>query len=284
MPNKEFPRTVVGGVSLPRLIIGSNLFFGWTHQTTSADSRALAQVGSPDAIAGVVGAFLEYNIDAVVAPMMLNPAVAEGIKLAEERAGKPVILIDTPIIDIADNKAARERAEAEIKRTKERGAAFCFLHHSSVEQLVDKEKKAIHRLPDYLEMIRMQGMVPGLSAHMPEVLLFSDIQGYDVESYMQIYNCMGYLMQIEIENSHKIIYSAKKPVMTMKAMAAGRCTPFVGLTFSYATIRDCDMVAVGCQSPGEVHEDVEISLAAIERRSPEIKLRNSPSKTVLFKE
>ena len=61
-------------------------------------------------------------------------------------------------------------------------------------------------------------------------------------------------------------------------MAAGRVTPFVGLTFSYATIRPCDMVTVGCFSPEEAREDIEIGLAAIERRAPKIEGRSSPSK------
>ena len=37
-------------------------------------------------------------------------------------------------------------------------------------------------------MIRENGMVPGLSAHMPEMIVFSDLNGYDVETYIQIYN------------------------------------------------------------------------------------------------
>ena len=71
--------------------------------------------------------------------------------------------------------------------------------------------------------------------------------------------------------------------MAIKPMAAGRLSPFVGLTFSYATLRDQDMVVVGAHTPDEVHEDVEISLAAIERRPPNIKKRGSPGKTVLHK-
>jgi hypothetical protein len=127
-------------------------------------------------------------------------------------------------------------------------------------------------------------MIPGHSAHMPELIIYSDLQGYDVETYIQIYNCMGFLMQIEVEYVNNVIWTAKKPVMTIKPMAAGRTTPFVGLTFSFATIRPCDMVTVGCFTPREVHEDVEIALAAIERRKPDLEGRNSPSKTPIMKE
>lgn len=73
-------------------------------------------------------------------------------------------------------------------------------------------------------------------------------------------------MQIEVEGVNSIIWNAKKPVMRIKSMAAGRCTPFVGLTFSYTTLRPCDMVTLGAFTPAEVHEDVEIALAAMEHR------------------
>ena len=66
-------------------------------------------------------------------------------------------------------------------------------------------------------------------------------------------------------------------------MAAGRCSPFVGLTFSYATLRPCDMVTVGCLTPEEAMEDLEIGMAAIERRPPDLAGRNSPNKTSIMK-
>ena len=64
--------------------------------------------------------------------------------------------------------------------------------------------------------------------------------------------------------------------MMIKPMAAGRVTPFVGITFNYATIRERDMVVIGASSAGEVHEDVEIARAAIERRKPDLEGRGSP--------
>ena len=89
-------------------------------------------------------------------------------------------------------------------------------------------------------------------------------------------------MQVEIEYIHSVIWNAKKPVMTIKPMAAGRLTPFVGLTFSYSTIRDCDMVTVGCLTPREAAEDVEIAAAALERRPPRLAGRDSPHRTVIM--
>jgi len=72
-------------------------------------------------------------------------------------------------------------------------------------------------------------------------------------------------------------------VMTIKPMAAGRVSPFVGLSFSWATIRPCDLVTVGCFTPEEAVEDVEISRAAIERRRPDIEGRSSPMRTEIMR-
>ncbi len=86
-------------------------------------------------------------------------------------------------------------------------------------------------------------------------------------------------MQVEIETVNRIIRNAKKPVMTIKPMAAGRTTPFVGLNFSWATIRDCDMVTVGCFNEMEAAEDIEISRAALERRGVNLEGCSSPVQT-----
>ena len=149
--------------------------------------------------------------------------------------------------------------------------------------MVNKNKQTIDRLPDYLKMIRNNNMIPGLSCHMPELIVYSDLNEYDVETYIQIYNCAGFLMQVEVEYINKVIWTAKKPVMTIKPMAAGRVSPFVGLNFSWHTIRPIDMITVGCLSPEEAEEDIEISRAAFEGRLPELEGRNSPKKTEIMK-
>ncbi|MBE6999682.1 MAG: hypothetical protein E7428_05810 [Ruminococcaceae bacterium] len=276
----SFPRTEVGGISLPRMLIGSNWINGYSHTSPASDKMIRSYHNSPERIAELLEAYLEYDINAIMALFKDNPQLLEGIKIAEERTGKKIIRIDTPTMNVADTAEARREALETVRYSKEVvGADFCLIHHSSAEQLVNKGKGTIERLPDYLYMIREAGMHPGLSAHMPELVLYSDANEYDVETYIQIYNCMGFLMQVEVEYINQVIWNAKKPVMTIKSMAAGRCSPFVGITFSYNTIRPCDMVTMGAFNPDEVHEDVEIALAAIEHRRANIGGRATPNKT-----
>ncbi len=275
--NEQFPRTEVGGRSLSRMIIGTNWLAGWSHRSPAADAMIREKHATPDSILPMLEIFLSHGIDTMMAPFGQTPAILEAVRRAEERTGHAMILVDTPSINVDDNADARRQAEETIRTSARNGATFCLLHHTSVEQLVDKNRGIIRRLDDYTRMIRDAGMIPGLSAHMPEIVVYSDANGYDVETYIQIYNCMGFLMQVEVETVNKIIREAKKPVMTIKSMAAGRCTPFVGLNFSYATLRDCDMVTVGCFDAREAEEDIEIALAALARRAPRLAVRSSPN-------
>lgn len=276
MENKLFPRTTVGGVSLSRMIIGTNWMLGWSHRSESADSLIKRRFSEVEAFRPVLDTFTACGVDTIMAPFQSAPMLVDAIRMSEDATGLRLILVDTPIINVDDNEAARREARDVIRKSRELGAAFCLIHHASAEQLVNKNRHEITRLSDYTDMIRQEGLIPGLSAHMPELITYSDDNGYDVETYIQIYNSQGFLMQVEVETVARIINNAKKPVMTIKPMAAGRVTPYVGMNFVWNTIRDCDMVTVGCTHADEAAEDIEISLAAIERRYPDIGRRSSP--------
>lgn len=281
--NNLFPRTTAGGVSLSRMIIGTNWILGYSHTSPAADQLIKRRNNTADAISEMLEVFLDAGVDTIMGPFVGNKLLIDAVKRAEDRKGKKMIIVDTPIINVDDHEDARKEAQRVIAESRRLGATFCLIHHSSAEQLVNKNKQTIDRLPDYLAMIRDQGLIPGLSCHMPELIVYSDRNGYDVETYIQIYNCMGFLMQVEIEYIHKVIWGAKKPVMTIKPMAAGRVSPFVGLTFNWHTLRPCDMVTVGCLTPEEAAEDIEISMAAFENRPPMLEGRSSPNKTSIMK-
>ena len=282
---QKFPRTTVAGIDLPRLIAGTNWMAGYSHTGAAADRFIKDFHSQPGNTANVYRTFLNNGIDATMGCFQAGhgTSVLAAMRQAEEKVGQKMIIIDTPGINVDDNAEGRAAAQKAIKASKELGATFCMIHHGSAEQLVNKNLKAMPRLPDYLDMIRQNGMIPGLSAHMPELILYSDANEYDVQTYIQIFNCMGFLMQIEIESVYQIIMNAKKPVMSIKPMAAGRCSPFVGLTFNFSVLRDCDMVTCGCLNADEAEEDIEFARAAIERRAPVIQGRTSPNKTDIIK-
>lgn len=273
----QFPRTQVENISLSRMLIGTNWLLGWSHTSPSADAMIKRRYDSAETFKPVLEAYLRHGVDTIMAPFGLSPELTRAVKETEQHMGREIIMVDTPTLDVSDSTESRRAAERMVRESAKRGAKLCLIHHSAAEQLVNKNLGQIVRLDDYTKMIRDAGMVPGLSAHMPELVVYSDQNGYDVQTYIQIFNCMGFLMQVEIETVASIIHNAKKPVMTIKSMAAGRCSPYVGLTFSWNAIRPRDMVTVGAFTPQEVHEDIEISLAAIEHRFPDLEKRASPN-------
>ncbi|MCL2508832.1 MAG: hypothetical protein FWF05_06620 [Oscillospiraceae bacterium] len=275
--NEQFPRTEVAGVSMPRMIIGTNWLLGWSHKSPAADAQIKSAYQRPEDFLPVFEAYLSRGVDAVMG-VLQEKRFESALDYTQETLGRKLIIIDTPVLNLEDSPAARAECEAYFKWSASKGTTFCLLHHSCAEKLVNKGSESIERLDDYTRMIRDAGMLPGLSCHMPELVLYSDQRGYDVETYIQIYNPMGFLMQVEIEGVARIINHAKKPVMTIKPMAAGRCTPYVGLNFVYNTIRPCDMVTVGVSNAREALEDMEIAMAAIERRWPDLEGRASPAK------
>jgi len=276
--NTEFPRTTVEGISLSRMIMGTNWLLGWSHTSEAADKVITGRYSCRESFAPVLDAYMSYGIDTIMGPLsgVAQKPLVEAIRDAEQRWGRKIHIVDTPGMNVEPTAEGRAAALATVKASAAIGSEFCLIHHGSAEQLVCKRTHTLERIDDYTDMIRQNGMIPGLSAHMPELIVYSDEQGYDIQTYIQILNCMGFLMQVEVESVAKVIQNAKKPVMTIKSMAAGRCTPFVGLTFNWNVIRDCDMLTLGAFTPDEVHEDVEISLAAIEHRFPNLSKRSSP--------
>jgi len=283
---KQIPRTIVGGVSLPRILIGTNWFCGYSHRSNSADSmiRDKFMQGNNNPLNEIISAYLDYGVDAIMGLTQHHSHLLDSIKYAKDELNREITLIDTPSFNVDDNPLARKEAEDTIKQSADHGAKFCLIHHSTAEQLVNKNLSKMPRIEDYLDMIRQYGMIPGLSAHMPELIVYADQNDYDVETYIQIYNPLGFLMQVEVEYIARVINEAKKPVMTIKPFAAGRCTPYVGLNFVLNTIRECDMVTMGVFNKYEVAEDMEIAFAALERRYPDLTGRSSPAKQAAFGE
>lgn len=275
----QFPRTVVGGVSMPRMLIGTNWFLGWSH-TSLAKDKFIKSYQSRENIADILTVFLKAGVDAVMG--MPLPILRDAIELAQQRTGRKVILILTPHFNaIPGNGPAENEAEPVFDYCRQMGATFCMPHQCITDALVDRTIQKIRGIERITKLIRERGMVPGLSTHMPETVPYADAQGADVETYIQIYNAAGFLMQVEVDWVMRIIREAKKPVMTIKPMAAGRLMPVVGLAFVWSTIRDQDMMTVGTTTPDEARELIDISMDVLGRRVPQFDLQTTRSKSSL---
>jgi hypothetical protein len=274
-----FPRTTVGGVSVSRLIAGTNWFLGYSH-TSAAKDNFIKSYQSRKNIADILQVFLSYGVDTVMGPA--SPLLHEAVEEAQDRAGRKIVLILTPHFNILPNGPEEMDPQRVFDLCRRWGATFCLPHQNVTDALLDRMYRKIRDMDIYSQMIRDHGMIPGLSTHAPEAVVIADESNADVETYIQLYNAIGFLMQVEVDWVMRIIRNAKKPVMTIKPLAAGRLLPPVGLSFVWNTIRDQDMVTIGTTTPEEARESIELSLDFINRRIPENSLQTTRSKTVLI--
>ena len=276
----DFPRTMVENVSLPRMLIGTNWFLGFSHQSPARDKMICSR--SESQIADILEVFIHHGIDAIVG-FIANDRMYNAVREAQQRTGKKLIIISTPGIDVNEGPEADAKNKEIFDMEAERGSTIVMPHTSSTDVMLDKRARVIRGMDRICAMIRERGMVPGLSTHEPESIIFADETHLDVATYISIYNAAGFLMAIEVDWTNHVIRNAAKPVITIKPLAAGRLHPFVGLNFSWSTLRPQDMVTVGTLTPDEAKEVIEMSLAHFERRRADIELQVTRSKQVFQK-
>lgn len=277
----KFPRTDVGGVSVSRMIIGTNWFLGWSHTTAAKDAFIIENIKDRKKIADILETFFRAGVDTIMGNVA-TPPMYDAVRDAEDRTGVKCIVVSTPGFGVTpevltkgfDTDVVAKALDNEVKY----GCSICMPHQGTTDALLDRVTRKIRCMDKICAMIRERGMVPGLSSHMPEAPVYADESGLDVESYIQIFNSMGFLMQVEVDWVARIIRESKKPVMTIKPMAAGQVRPLQALTFVWNAIREIDMVTVGTMSPKEAAELIEISMSLLEKKAVVINLQETRSK------
>ena len=282
-----FPRTTVGGVSVSRMIIGTNWFLGYTH-CTGGKSRFIERVvTSREKIADIIEVFLNAGVDTIMCPHT-ETVIPEAIEEAEGRTGVKAVVVSTPSftttprtpIDGFDLDEVAEKLDKEVAK----GTRICMPHVSTTDKMVDKCARQVRQMDVVCRMIRERGMVPGLSTHTPETIVYADETDLEVEAYIQPFNALGFLMHVEVDWVARLIREAKKPVMAIKTMAAGQIRPLQALTFVWNTLRDRDMVTVGTAAPEEAAELIELSLDILRGRASGLELQRTRSKATILPE
>jgi len=278
---EKFPRTIVGGLSVSRLVIGTNWFLGFSHTSRAKDIFIQNNIGVREKIADILEVFVNSGIDTVIG-LIQRKVLAEAIEETQQRTGKKIIIISTPILPADEKTLISGFDNDEVKKILDIEAkantAICMPHQATTDKMVDRCTRSIRKMDTLMRLIRERGMIPGLSTHMSETIVYADETNLDTETYIAIYNSMGFLMQIEVDWVARIIQNAKKPVLTIKPFASGQLRPLQGLTFVWNTIRPKDMVAVGVMSPDEAREVIDISLSILEKTLPAYQLQETRSK------
>jgi hypothetical protein len=283
----DFPRTKIGNLSVSRLLVGSNWFLGFSHTSNAKSNFIKEHFADWRKIADVLEVFFNAGVDTVMGHVGWEN-YRNAVKEAEQRTGRKAIFISTPGFPF-DHETPEKGFDMDavnciLDDEKKYGADIVLPHQSVTDAMVDRCLRRIRHMDQITGAIREREMIPGLSTHMPESIIYADETDLDVETYISIYNAMGFLMQVEVDWVSSIIRNAKKPVLTIKPMAAGQIRPFQALTFAWSTIREQDMVAAGTMTPDEAREVIELSTAVIEHRQADISLQETRSKKSLVHE
>ena len=134
----KFPRTTVGGVSVSRMIAGSNWFLGWSHTTAAKDTFIQKHVRDRKKIADILEVFFRAGVDTTMGLIEVDE-YADAIKEAEDRTGVKAVIVSTPGLPYTAETAVKGfdlgAVEQIIERQKRRGATF-FLPHTSVTDVM----------------------------------------------------------------------------------------------------------------------------------------------------
>ena len=125
---KPFPRTEVEGISLSRMIIGTNWILGWSHRSPAADRQIKHRFSEGAKVIPLLETFLNEGVDTIMGPLQQEKVMQDAVNETMQATGKELILIDTPIINVDDTEEGRRQARATIHRSKECGAKLCLIH------------------------------------------------------------------------------------------------------------------------------------------------------------
>jgi len=272
-----FPRTNIGGIEISRLVIGSNPFGGFSHYSHARDVW-LRKYFSVERIVEVLEAASARGLNAFVS----GPAekTREALKMHEDKTGRKIHWVCTPAGEA--DKTFGETIADQIGWCAKNGVDYVLPHPCWTDVRMVQAKKEITGLEEVIKRVRGEGMIPGVSTHRPETVVVCDQRPYDVETYIQILNSIGFLMAVETDWCARVIKNAKHPVLCIKPLGAGRVLPPTGFKFAYDNCKSNDAVVVGFMSVEEVNEDVDICLEILTGRPREEQMQVTRSKKALM--
>lgn len=254
----SFPMTHIEDLEISRLIIGSNWLRGFSHYSSAKD-RWIREYMTVERIVEVMNVFARQGVNAVLSGA--EPVMREAIRRVKEETGVELHWICTP------GGESVEDLLPGIELSAEYGARICMPHQHWTDGNMIVNQNRIIGIERVTARIRELGMIPGLSTHRPETVTVCDKAGYDVATYIQIYNPIGFLCQVETDWIERVINNTPKPIIIIKPLAAGRVLPPTGLSFVYHSIKPIDTVCIGALSPYEAEDDVRIARDILEQGS-----------------
>src|SRR5512137_1911676 len=148
---EAFPRTQIEGLSVSRMIIGTNWFLGHSHWS-NAKSRFIVGYMDAQRIAEILEVYLKEGIDTTVG-LMQEPVMLEAIQRAEDKTGRKVIKLGTPGLDISGGPQAWDNLKRALDLQAQNQISVCMPHQSTTDVLLDRQHRTVRDMEEISKLI-----------------------------------------------------------------------------------------------------------------------------------
>jgi hypothetical protein len=232
-------------LKVSRLILGSNPFSGFSHQSLATDE-----------------AMRHYFTSARIKET-LHEAEALGVNTLIARSDYHIMRMLTEYRDeggmlqwFAQTCPEVGSHEACILRAYNNGAKACYLHGGVMDNQFAQGK--LEDVPAAIDLIRQKGMLAGIAAHNHRVIEWAE-EHLDLDFYMCCYYNPSHrdehaahdpsVTEFYLEEDRRamtdVIQKLSRPAIHYKIMAAGRNDPTAAFAFAASKMRANDAVCVG---------------------------------------
>ena len=227
------PTIRLGKLEVSRLILGSNPFFGYAHQSGSLGQQMI-EYYTDERIMQVMDDAAALGITTVTAP----PEV-RWIDLYQKYLDKGGKLR----IWIAQAHGNPTKMKEEISRGVKGGAKAVFIQGHRVEDTYAAGKFDLVR--GWVDHIKSLNVPAGLAAHRPDVHPAAEKAGFPTDFYFQCFFRPDTYLNEDREKAIATIRQITKPMIGYKILAAGRLPPAEGFAFALKHLARKDGICVG---------------------------------------
>lgn len=251
---RTMPLIQLGTLSVSRLVMGSNPFFGISHRDKPTD-EAMRAYFTPERLRSFLDEAADLGVNAVAAPVYPNWILfwtqyrSSGGRLAHW---------------VAQPDPPGRVAEA-IDEAARAGASAVFVQGARVDEMFAEGRYDV--LKSWLDQIRAHGLPAGLASHKTDTFL--TLQDADIvpDFYFQcLFTPRSYQLP-ERREALAVVRQLPRPVVVYKVLGAGRHGAAESFRAVLQGIRPTDGLCVGMyppDNPAMLRENVDYVLTGIE--------------------
>jgi hypothetical protein len=254
----EFPTFTIEGVTVPRVICGTNALCGWSHVSAGRDAW-IRRYYTPKRVARVFAACMELGATAVMGP--LYPPLVEALDETEKLAGQRPLWLST-----THAPPGPDSTPDQARQIHEAGAPICSIHGAWVDRWVlEEDWEALERC---ISQIREAGLIPAAVCHYSDRLAKLAESGVDLALLGTPVNQTGWWMYPDRESAVEVVRHVGQPLLAIKPLACGR--------FEEGQLREwlewlvdregVDAVAIGPMNEEEAQESIPILCDLLSQR------------------